>query len=176
MTKPAARERLWSELSWLFEDDDGSLPEVRLRTSSPDATARIFEKLYRRSTPLASTQTVWHNERRQEVAVSALSDPGTLAVRGVIGPLHIVARGIRSAEVGLPDLGVSVDPDGVAIDYRMGDTWNPDVLAAFVELIGELLALDPKTRVDLEDFAADDVRNRFRLTVAAYLAAPPDEP
>ena len=175
MTKRAAREQLWSELSWLFEDDDGSLPEVRLVTSSPDATARIFEELRRRAEPLASTQTVWHKGRKQELAVAALPDPGALAVQGVIGPLHIVARDIRSGGITLPDLGVSVDPDGIAIDYRMGDTWNPGMLAAFVELLGDLFVLDPEARIDLEDFAADDVRQRFRLTVGAYLAEPPDE-
>ena len=70
---------------------------------------------------------------------------------------------------------MSVDPDGIAIDYRMGDTWNPSMLAAFVELLGDLFVLDPEARIDLEDFAADDVRQRFRLTVGAYLAEPPDD-
>ena len=49
------------------------------------------------------------------------------------------------------------------------------MLAAFVELLGDLFVLDPEARIDLEDFAADDVRQRFRLTVGAYLAEPPDE-
>jgi hypothetical protein len=172
VTKQAAAVQLWNELSWLFEDDDGSLPEVRLLTSSADATARIFEELRRRATPLGPTQTVWHNARRQEVAVATLPDAGALAVLGALGPLHIVARGIESGGVRLPDLGVSVDPEGIALDYRMGDNWNPNVLGGFVDLLGDLLALDAEARVDLEDFAADHARQRFRLALGAYLNQP----
>jgi hypothetical protein len=168
VTKQAAAEQLWNELSWLFEDDDGSLPEVRLLTSAPAATARIFEELRRRSAPLGPTQTVWHNVRKEEVSVATLGDAGALAVRGALGQLHIVARDIESAGIRLPDLGVSVDPDGIAIDYRMGESWNPGVLAAFVDLLADLVALDAGASVDLEDFATD-ARERFRQAVGAYL-------
>ena len=106
--------------------------------------------------------------------MAALSDPGALAVQGVIGPLHIVARDIRSA-------GSAAEPGRERRPGRDRDRLpdgrhlEPEILAAFVELLGDLFVLDPEARIDLEDFAADDVRQRFRLTVGAYLAEPPDD-
>jgi hypothetical protein len=172
MKSTAAREQLWDDLSLLFEADDGSLPEVRLVNVSPPGAAGICEALRSRAEPLLAGQTVWHHEREQEVPLNEIPDAGTLAAEGKLSSLHVVLQGIESHGVRVPDLGMSVWPGQVALDYRMGEAWSQDTLAAFVELLGDLLQLDPTARLDVEEFVLADVRDRFRRAVSAYLAAP----
>jgi hypothetical protein len=169
-----ARDELWRELSDLFAVDDGSLPEIRLLDLSIEGVVQVFEELCHRAEPLDSTQTVWHDERDQEVPFAELSDAVELAANGRITTLHVLLSGIRSSGNRLPDLGVSVQPGEVALDYRMGEDWNADVLAAFIELLAELQALDPDVRLAAAhelDLVAEQIQERFQRAVQTYLAA-----
>jgi hypothetical protein len=171
---PSARARLWFELADLFEEDDGSLPEIRLIDLTPGGVERIFAELSRRAEPLDPAQTVWHEERAQQVPLGELSDVGALAAKGRIAPSHFLLSGIRSGGVRLPDLGAFVFPDEVALDYRMGKDWNADVLAAFVELLAELQLLEPGARLVAAcevELQPEGTQKRFQQAVATYLSA-----
>lgn len=164
-----ARQRLWKALSVLFAEDDGSLPEVRIVGVSSAGGAAMFDELRKRAEPLTPTQTVWHDRLDREVPLSEVPDAGLLAASGELTTLHVVLRGLEAGGVRVPDLGVSVWPGEVALDYRMGSDWNPSSLGAFAVLLGELLRLDAGARLDLEDYVFDDLRDRFRAEVSRYL-------
>ncbi|MDP8910348.1 MAG: hypothetical protein M3N47_14810, partial [Chloroflexota bacterium] len=86
--------------------------------------------------------------------------------------LHVVLTGIRSGDVGVPDLGVSVRPGALVVDYRMGVEWTAEVVAGFVELLRALQQLVEGSELVVADagsaaFPADTQR-RFREAVAQY--------
>jgi hypothetical protein len=168
---PEARAKLWDELSSFFAEDDGSLPEVRLVRLSPTGLVRIFEELRQRAEPLDSSETVWHDERQEEVTLGEVPELPALVADEKISSVHLLLRGIRSGDLNLPDLGVFAASGEIALDYRMGDEWNEDVLAAFVELLADLRQLDPGGELDLEEGLPRGVRRHFRRAVQKYLAA-----
>jgi hypothetical protein len=154
MRSAAAQKQLWNELSDLFAEDDGcgSLPEIRLTGASNEGVERAYAALLQRAEPLEADDGVGD------------------------GTLDVVLSGIHSCEVSLPDLGVSVFPGGVALDYRMGDEWNAQVVAAFVELLddlrelaggGELVAADELDPLDA------DTQQRFTQAIRCYLDESP---
>jgi hypothetical protein len=173
--RPAsARARLWHELAGYFEEDDGSLPEIRLLDLTAEGVVRVFAEVRRRAEPLDPATHVWHDELEQTVALADVPDVAELAATGRIGPPHFLLSGIRSAGVRLPDLGIYIDPGEVALDYRMGKDWNADVLAAFVELLVELQRLDPGARLaaaDEVELRPEGAQKRFQQAVATYLSA-----
>lgn len=164
-----AQQELWRELGEYFEKDDGTLPDVSLGNLSPAGAAGIFDELRARADPPEPTETIWHDEREEEVPLLEVPDAGALATSGRIGSLHVVLRGVRSGGVRLPDLGVGLFVDEVVLDYRMGRHWNAIVLAAFVELITELQQIDPGSRFD--PVANDDVVQLFHEAIDGYLEA-----
>lgn len=129
---------LWEELHEFFETNDGSLPEIWINYSHPDATTGGFALLRTR-------------------AQSALPE-GPLAVANAAGLVtsgsptgfHVVLMGIASLGVTLPDLGVFVTTEGLALDYRPGADWGPATLEAFFELLADLAALDLNATMSLE--------------------------
>jgi hypothetical protein len=174
MNPSTREEQLWRELGDLFAEDDGSLPEIRLIEVSADGAANIFDELCSRAEPLETNQTVWLDEREQELPLRDVPDAGALAATGRISTLHVVLRGIRSRGTRIPDLGVSIWPGEVALDYRMGSGWNADVLAAFVELLGELRKLDPGARLAAAgelDLMPKPVQQRFQRAIDRYFAS-----
>lgn len=136
------KARTWSHLAFLFDIDDGSLPEIWVLNLSP---AQI------------------------EAVINLLESLGNQV--GGSPPEHIVVRGIRIAGVTIPDLGVSRGHAEVILDYRMGEGWNADSFGALMELLRRIRTVAPDSKFDLEPHALINVRRLFVNNVERYLAS-----
>lgn len=52
---------------------------------------------------------------------------------GSFEAFHIVLEDLSLGDVRLPDLGVFIDPREITIDYRQGDVWNSQNIAALLQ-------------------------------------------
>lgn len=130
---------LWESLRHLFDTDDGSLPEIRVTYSSRGSAAAGYELLRKRAA------CVPENAPREATADRI--------------PFHAVLAGIEAQGSSLPDLGVFVFDDQLALDYRMGARWSASSLIGLFTLLSELVALDPAAlvaRVPSGDSSAPD--------------------
>lgn len=125
----------------LFEQDEGSLPEVQMDGVSPEEAQAMFDALLRIAAPLRSDQTVWDDERDEDLPIGEYAQPGRLAAEGRLSTMHCVLRGLEWRGRELPDLGVSIWPGTLALDYRPGPQWSPVVVSRFVELLDTLMDL-----------------------------------
>jgi hypothetical protein len=136
-----AERELWDSVRHLFERDDSSLPEV-VQTGLPaDAIQPLFAFLSQRGRL---------RSRAQQLAMGPgtggrypcddVPDAGEWVASGKIASFHVVFHGIRVGDIGLPPLGAFFVEDELAVDYRMGDDWTPDVLGAFVQLVNQMRA------------------------------------
>jgi hypothetical protein len=166
----AARELLWERLGFLFAEDDGSLPEVHLVGLSAEGLSHAWDLLLRRAEPLPPDVSLWHRQRRRSVPLRDLPRPTELVSSGQASSFHVLLRGIEVDHVPLPDLGAFIEPSELALDYRMGSHWQPHTLAAFVELLGQLQALNPEAQLDLEVHADPGTRTLFTKSLRDYLS------
>jgi hypothetical protein len=74
----------------------------------------------------------------------------------------VVFGGIRVRGTSIPDIGVFLCPDQIALDYRMGSAWGSKQLEALFELLVELASLDSESSVSLEENAFPEVLDRFQ--------------
>jgi hypothetical protein len=70
--------------------------------------------------------------------------------------------------VNLPDLGVFVWPEEVALDYRMGREWDEQRVIALFELLRRLAAFSPDTCVTLASRVPPAIDRRFQAAFMAY--------
>jgi hypothetical protein len=70
--------------------------------------------------------------------------------------------------VAIPDLGVFVYPNELALDYRMGPEWDEPRVRVLFELLRQLAALDPRARVRLDRHMRPAVEQRFLAAWADY--------
>ena len=154
---------LWNELRDLFETDDGSLPEVWVAYVDPVATVAGYALLRRRAARFVSENAwFWSKVHDAERPVDSVLNASALVVSGEAEAFHVVFGGIRSRNSIIPDLGVSVLPDQLALDYRMGPEWGPSELEALFGLLDDLLALDLGATLSLEDGVPADAAARFQ--------------
>lgn len=143
---------LWDELHDLFDSDDGSLPEIRVDFADRAATVAGYGLLRERTARVVSERpSFWTKPGAVECAIDSVPNAAALVVAGRASPFHIVLGGLESGGHTIPDLGVLVDPDRLALDYRMGHDWGPGELCALFDLLGALATLDPKASLSHDD-------------------------
>ena len=99
-----------------------------------------------------------------------VSNAAALVVSGEAEAFHLVLGGLQSQAVTIPDLGVFVFPDQLALDYRVGPAWGPSEVEAFFRLLGELAALDQQASLSLEEGVLADVVARFQNAWRRWVA------
>jgi hypothetical protein len=161
---------LWAELHDLFDEDDGSLPEVRLLGTPPGAVQRIVDDLLARAEPLGGDETAWHNGLNADIPLTAYSDLGSLVEVGTVPFFIVFLEGVEWHGLRLPDLGLFAEQCDVGLNYRMGDEWSAPVLAAFAGLLKHLRTLAPGASLTLAEGVARPVVEQFRRAVDAYEA------
>ncbi|RYD20684.1 MAG: hypothetical protein EOP88_14100 [Verrucomicrobiaceae bacterium] len=153
---------LWNEIHGFFETDDGSLPEIRINHANSQAVVSGFAFL--RSLPASASQepfSFWSLTDDAERPVDSVPNAAALVVSGDAQPFHMIISGIRMCNVTLPDLGVFIFPDQLALDYRMGSHWDGTKVEVLFRLVAELLAQDPGASLSLEVLPPDVEKARF---------------
>lgn len=159
--------RAWEKLRPLFDTDDGSLPEVRLTGIGPGGVVGVFGYIRSRAV-LNPDATFWHRSPGREETIAAAPDPAGLVAAGEADAFHVLASGLTIGGTVLPDLGVFVFPDEVALDYRMGTGWGEAEMLALFELLRQLTAFAPGAGVVLEPFVRPEVEALFVSEWEAY--------
>lgn len=134
---------LWSELGELFQDDDGTLPDVWIDYTSSAPVPIAYRLLASRSQRVVTQHpSIWSTKGDWERPLDSVPNPAELVVSGEADAFHVVFGGVAWKGVVIPDLGVSVFAQGLGLDYRKGPKWGPRELGAFFELLKELTLLE----------------------------------
>lgn len=154
---------LWQELHHLFDTNDGSLPEIHLSFSNPQATIRAYGILRSRSKGfLTEDPTYYSIVDGMDVRLDSVEDPAALVVGEQAEPFHVVLAGMEVNGIPIPDIGVFVLPREVMLDYRMGLSWRAPELEALFALLFELAALDEGASPALEECMPKRDKERFQ--------------
>jgi hypothetical protein len=161
-------DELWNNLHYMFDTDDGSLPDIYVLNLSAQSVKEIWAYLRQSAADLASDASFWHIANGQTIRVDAVPNAAELVVSGEAESFHAVLRGISFDGAVIPDLGVFVFPEAIYLDYRMGPEWGPAQLGALFELLNQLQLLDREAVVTLPEECTAEARKRFATAFADY--------
>jgi hypothetical protein len=167
-------EQLWKELHHLFDTDEGGLPEIRIVNLSQEGVVAIFSSLQQNCRPFANSQVYWSDEDQQDKPINSVPNAAALVVQGRAAPFHCLCRGLTCEGEMLPDIGVFVFQEEIALDYRAGQEWNARKLKALFGLLKELASIDTGSKVSLDPTMLPPVRTHFEKTWEGFLQATDD--
>jgi len=159
---------LWDQLRDLFEINDGGPCDINIESLSGHEVESIYAFLRSRSELTPFYHFFWSKVEQREVPVNAVSNAARLVVNGEGEAFHIVLRGLSFDGATIPDLGVSVFPDSIELDYRSGPEWNPARLRALFECLYQLQQIAPAAQIGLWQAILPAVRERFTLALRRY--------
>jgi hypothetical protein len=157
-------QALFARIGFLFDTDDGSLPEIRLAGLTAHQTPLVHARLRALASRTHEGASFWDRRADRATPLDSVPNAAALVVSGDAEAFHLLLHDPHVGDVALPALGVFVFPDEVVLDYRMGPEWGPTEVAALLALLCELRRLAPGSRVELD--ALDDVRDDFAALVA----------
>ena len=154
-------EHLWKELHYLFDTDDGSLPEIWIVNLSKEGVVAIFSYLQNACRAIANGAVFWSLEDQQEKPINSVPNAADLVVQGRAEPFHLLCQGLTYDGVVLPDIGAFVFGNQIALDYRMGKEWDALKLRALFGILKEAKTIDSRARISIEEYASPQVRKQF---------------
>jgi hypothetical protein len=138
--------------------------------SSGRALAAAFALLRELGTEVEDDPTFWSIPGEEARLVGSVPNAAALVVSGEAEPFHwLLARTTRDG-VTLPDIGVFVFPDQIALDYRRGKEWGPSEVRRFCQLLLDLSRLDDRSSVRLPDVALPEEVERFEACSQRFVA------
>ena len=161
-------QTLFATIGGLFDVDDGSLPEIRLSGMSPDDTPRLYTRLRALAAEIREGARFRDRRVARDAGVDSVPNAAALVAAGDAEPFHFILVSPQVGGVTLPDLGVFVFRDEIALDYQMGPAWGPSEVTAFLGLLDALARSAPGSRLELDETATTDERERFAASVALY--------
>ena len=108
-------DAVWARLHWLFTPDDGGLYDILVTDLSPDGVVAGFDAL-RAHANIDPAATLWHTALDREVFLADHPDAARLVASGSQDPFHVLAGGVRVGGTAVPDLGVFIFPNELALD------------------------------------------------------------
>ena len=163
-----AKVRLWRELRELFEDEDGvrhAGPDVGFDDLRGADLLRLWDHVCSHARSV-SKREVWDRNNEPADEPLTLADARTLLARGELGYVSVHVDGLEPHR--LPLLVFEFWRDAVSMYWWVADEgWNTKTAAALAELLGELHALVPHSRLAYDDQSDVD---EFWGPVSRYLA------
>lgn len=151
-------ELLWKRLHHLFDADDGSLREIWITNLSPEGVEAIFSYLREGSERLDDTTAFWSREEQREKSIELVPNAAALVTAGRADPFHFLCHGLTCNGVTIPDIGASVFPDRILLDYRMGAEWDGEKLLALFGVLKGIRGIDGDAKIGLDDHSAAKAR------------------
>ena len=114
-------------------------------------------------------KVLWSTVNEDEsIGLFKVDNPAKLVAAGQVYPFHILFQGIEVIGQPIPDIGVFVFQDSLALDYRMGNEWNPEKVEAFLVLLIQLASLDSEAVVSTEECVQPEVADHFQEVFAKF--------
>lgn len=164
----------WPKVEHLFETDDGSLLDIYVENISAEEIVDLYEWLMTQC-KIAHNPTLWSVEMQKSIPIRNVSRPAKAFVEGRVETFRHCLQGLHINGIELPELSVSLEPNGVSFDYRMGTHWTEVTTVALLELLRQILRRAPEARIFRTDEGAySHPSTKFSEAFTAYVTAHAD--
>ncbi|WP_444946300.1 hypothetical protein ACJJIP_04640 [Microbulbifer sp. VTAC004] len=160
----------WSELIEIFGENDGSLPDIEIANLTAEEVILGYEILRNHAGCISSENTYyWSVSKQCEVPISLEDNPSELVVSSEAEPFHLCFGNVKSPSgKELPELGLFVFSNSLALDYRMGPEWNQDAIEGLFELISAITKKSQNFEIEHKTNINDHDGSIFKSHWAAY--------
>lgn len=118
----------------LFENDDGSLPDIFVENISANESIEIYSWVLSLTKPYGEP-TLWSLEEERDIKVSDIPNPAQYYVQGKSESFRHCLEEFEINGTKIPQLTIALNESRVEFDYRMGKEWGEKELNALFEFL-----------------------------------------
>lgn len=168
---------LYQKSSDFFAEDDGSYPEICICNLSKDQVVLAYHFIRNQCAHFVGQPTFFNREQDCEMKLTEVECAASMVTAGKAQPFHFMVRNIRFGRDNLiPELGVFIMHNAVALDYEKGPFWGELEIESLLLLILKVMHDCPESFVRLEEAVSEENKNRFNEILAQLRQEFPDLP
>lgn len=137
---------LWNKVKPLFENDDGSLPDIFVENLTTDEINSIYKWILSISC-IDGEPTVWSFKKQKDIAVSSLKNAAKAFNLGEIESFRHLLKEFDINGTLIPQLSVCIEKGEISFDYRKGKEWGPEQVKALFEFLSRIKDRAKKVRI-----------------------------
>ncbi len=137
---------IWNKLHHLFDEDDGTLPDIFVEEISPEETVEIYSWVLSLTKPYGEP-CLWSLAEERDISISDIPDPALYYIQGKAESFRIVLEEFSFSGFKIPQLSISIGESGVEFDYRMGKEWGANELMALFEFLYRIQRIAPGAKI-----------------------------
>lgn len=158
----------FEDLKPLFEKDDGYFPEIYLAKIPREKVVKIYDLIRAKTRFLVGSPTFFHRVEQKDKGIDSVPNAALEVVSRKAEPFHFLVQGVIFLETRIPDLGIFIFDNGVAIDYQKGKAWGEKEILAFFEFLRQVVDLAGDAEIAMDSMIPEDLRTRFFLALGEY--------
>ena len=157
---------LFQEIGDFFSKNDGSFPEICICGLSAEEVNKSYKLIREKSRFNVGKPTFFNREAEKEMDLDEVEDASAMVTEGKAQPFHFMVREICFGKRHrIPELGVFILHNAIALDYEKGPCWGEIEIEALLLLILQLLGDSEKNFIKLEESVSQEDRDKFAAVV-----------
>lgn len=137
---------IWNQLHHLFDEDDGSLPDIFVEGISPEELVEIYTWVLSLTKP-SGEPCLWSLEEKRDIKIADISNPAQYYIQGKGESFRHGLEVFSFNGVRIPQLSICIGESGVEFDYRMGKDWEAKELMALFEFLRGIKRIAPSANI-----------------------------
>jgi hypothetical protein len=137
---------IWNKLHHLFDEDDGSLPDIFVEGISPEESVEIYSWVLSLTKPYGEP-CLWSLEEEKDIRIVDIPNPALYYIQGKAESFRHGLEVFSFNGVEIPQLSICIGKSGVEFDYRMGKNWGPKELIALFDLLIQIKRVAPNAKI-----------------------------
>ena len=133
---------LWEELHELFDTADNSFPEICICNLEKETVVSNYNLIRKHAKFMVGGPRFINYEAKAEMNLDDVEDASKLVVEKKAHPFHFMVRQIMFDDYYIPELGVFILDNAIALDYEKGSLWGPLEIESLLRLILKLMGKD----------------------------------
>lgn len=162
---------LWNEIHDMFDEDDGSFPEICICGLSAAEVTAGYRLIREKTQFLVGGPRFFNVEAGCEMTLDEVENAAQLVCTRKAQPFHFMVRNLSLAQGSVHELGVFILDNAIALDYEKGRLWGELQIETLLLLINKLKEGSTKAFIRLEDAVSPNDKNRLEAALKR-LASP----
>lgn len=137
---------IWNELHHLFDEDDGSLPDIFVEGISPEESVEIYSWVLSLTDPY-DEPCLWSLEEEKDIRISDIPNPALYYIQGKAESFRHGLEVFSFGGIKIPQLSICIGESGVEFDYRMGKEWGENEIKALFDFFYHIKLIAPSAKI-----------------------------
>lgn len=137
---------VWENLRHLFENDDGSLPDIFVENMTKEQIVNVYNWIVSKA-GIYGEPTLWSIKEDRDIPIKKVNNPAQKFVNQEVETFRHGLENFNLNGIKMPPLTICVETGGLSFDYRKGKDWGVKEVNALFDFLIMISQMSPDSKI-----------------------------